>query len=182
MIIVEGMDNTGKTTLVEELQQLYPKLTYRPSIGNKHDLNQIKEQAYEEAYTPMPLVLADRSRIISEFIYNPILNARPIAYPWGQYMDLVKSFVRGHHLVIFCHRPLHELMKTFDSREQLAGVKENAAKIFKAYEEVEGMFRFLFRVSNSGSEVHDYDYADGVSHTLAVTKTKRYIEDEEAIG
>lgn len=172
------MDNTGKTTLVEELCQRFPELTYRPSIGNKHDLNQIKEQAWEEAYEHSgKLILGDRSRIISEFVYNPILDTREIAYGYVQYMDMVTAFSRGRHLVIFAWRPLTEILKTMHEREQLSGVKENAKDLYRAYEHVEGMFKFLFRVSESGSVVKDYDYTDGTTRVAVYHAVGEYIKE-----
>lgn len=145
MILVEGLDNTGKTTLVQDLCNRYPVLTSRPSIGNKHDLDQIKAAAFEEAYGSMPyLLVADRSRIISEWIYNPVLNAREPAYDFDMWLFMLKGFVQKPLYVIHCWRDLDNIRSSFDERDQLGGVAEHLPELAQKYEHVMGMIDLFF--------------------------------------
>ena len=144
MILVEGLDNTGKTTLVSDLALRYPELAVRPSIGNKHDLSDIRKQAQDEAHGLPPLTIADRSRIVSEYIYGPILKSRPLAYPFDLWMTYLSGFLHHRHLVIYCTRPLEKLQATFDEREQLSGVYENLEDLYATYQDFMDALRLLF--------------------------------------
>lgn len=182
MIIVEGMDNTGKTTLVEKLQQEFPVLTYRPSIGNRHDLVSIAEQAADEAWrTDFGLVLADRSRIISEYVYNPVLKKRPIAYTFSTYMELLGGLAGGHHLIIHCFRNVSRIIDTFDERDQLEGVRQHLSTLSSRYEQVMHMMRFLFDVNERGSRVVSYCFdSDRVPdyYTIITGAVRKYVQEE----
>lgn len=158
MILVEGLDNTGKTTLVAHLAEQYPQLQVRPSIGNKHDLKEIRTQAYDEAYRNNPLMLADRSRIISEWTYNPILNKRPIAYPFDVWMSYLTRFVHHPHYVIHCWRDLETVGESFDNRDQLEGVGKNLAALNERYNEMMNMLDLLFDLTGSSKAVMWYNF------------------------
>ena len=181
MILVEGLDNTGKTTLVERLLDDFPVLEYRPSIGNKHDREQIRKQAAEEAWIQMPHVLGDRSRIISEYIYNPVLKRRPIAYPMDEYMEMLGGFARGHHLIIHCYRSVARIIDTYNDQDQLAGVRQNLAEIASRYDQVMHMLRFLFAVADSNSEICTYTFEPNKDrpdpYTTVLQYVRRYLRE-----
>lgn len=159
MIVVEGLDGTGKTTLVNQLLEEFPVLKGRPSIGNKHDLDVIYEGAQQEAFTLPYNVITDRARIVSEYIYNPILNVRPLAFTFKEWMNFLGSFVqRSPHLLVFCHRHLGEVIDTWDHEGQLEGVREHLGEIDRMYEQVEDMYRYLFAVENRSSRVLTYNF------------------------
>lgn len=186
MIILEGMDNTGKTTLYEKLLEEFPQLSARPSIGNKHDLTQIRRQAEDEAWHPdkLRLTLGDRSRIISEYIYNPILNKRPIAFSLDTYTELLAGFARGHHLVVHCYRSTARIIDTWDATgEQLEGVRANLSEIAYAYDCVMQMLQFLFRVGEGGGKVIRYTFEPGNDadlYPVVTSAIRRYLHEEEA--
>lgn len=150
LVIVEGLDNTGKTSLVGEILEHFPQLEHRPSIGNTHDPEQIARAANKEAhdYRGMKLVVSDRSRIISEFIYTPILKNRPVAYPYYLWMKYISALSRGHHLVIYMTRNIYEIQHSFDQREQLEGVYEHLWGLHDGYDNVMGMLDYLFRLQD----------------------------------
>lgn len=159
LILVEGLDNTGKSTLIEHLFWRYPQLRVRPSIGNKHDLDQIKAQAFEEAYGTMPMnTLADRSRIISEYVYNPILNARPIAYDFATWTWFLSGFVQRPQLVIYCWRSVDSIRNSFDEREQLGGVADALETLNMRYEQVMNTLDLMFQLSGISHTVLRYNF------------------------
>lgn len=179
MILLEGLDATGKTTLADQLATQFPELTLRPSIGNKHDLDQIREQAYSEAHQRQDqmLMVADRSRIVSEYIYNPILAKREVAYPYLEWTSYLARFTMGRHVVVYCRQSLNDIGKVFHKQEQLEGVRENLPELFKAYEEFMTMLRFLFRVSGSGSVVVPYRYQDPGDRVMLTVQVQRYLKE-----
>jgi hypothetical protein len=180
------MDNTGKTTLVDKLKLAHPHLEYRPSIGNKHDRDFIREQAANEAYDveKMRWVISDRSRIISEYIYTPVVGGRDIAYSLDTYTEFLASFARGHHLVIHCYRSTAKIIDGWDEREQLEGVRSHLSEIASRYDQVMHMLRFLFAVGGGKGKVIQYTFESNNDYTpeffpIVSAEVRRYIEEEE---
>lgn len=178
MIVIEGLDNTGKTTLQQQLLEDYKSLRGRPSIGNKHDLDQIALQAEAEAYTLSPLMLSDRSRLISEFVYNPVLNARPLAYPYKTWLTYVAEFTSKPHLVVYCVRNLQHIKDSFSTRDQLIGVRTNLDELDARYDHMMGMFEFLFNLQNLQPRGHVvmYDF-ERVPYTHVTVAVRRYLQE-----
>ena len=160
MIVVEGLDNTGKTMLCEQLQVDFPELSHRPSIGNKHDLQQIHYQALSALDDDArdPLILWDRSRFISEFVYNPVLKNRPTAYTMVEWLNMLANFVARPQLIIYCFRTPDRLLKDFDEREQLPGVLEHVPELVEAYDQVWSMLHCLFTISEQDSRIYLYSF------------------------
>lgn len=190
MIILEGMDNTGKTTLYDKLREEFPQLKARPSIGNKHDLDQVFSQARDEAWNAsgLALTLGDRSRIISEYIYGPILQKRLLAYSMNDYMEMLGGFARGHHLVVHCYRSTSRIIDTWDATgEQLDGVRQHLSELSSAYDEVMHMLRFLFRVGGLGGRVITYSFEQrshgggfsfGDHYPIVTSAIRQYLHEE----
>lgn len=158
MITVEGLDNTGKTTLVERLLQEFPELHHRPSIGNKHDMRQIQVQAEAEAYQYRPNVISDRSRIISEFVYHPVMGDRDTAYPVHDWLRYVAMWVQRPQLLVFCHRDLANVGDKFEEREQLEGVAKFLEELSDGYETMIRFVDWLFRQSPRGHYLVFYNF------------------------
>lgn len=146
MIIIEGLDNTGKTTLAERILTDFPELQLRASIGNKHDLDMIRTQAQDEAMYDHPLMVADRSRLISEYVYNPILQGRELAFPYISWLFWLAHFTGKQHLIIHCHRDVTQLQSSFNEREQLGGVVDFLDDLAARYWQMMEMLQLLFDV------------------------------------
>lgn len=176
MIVVEGLDNTGKTTLVELIQQEFPSLKMRPSIGNKHNLEQIHNAAYDEAYQPeMDRVLADRSRIISEYVYNPVIGARPIAYDFNHWMRYLGVWAQRRQLVIYCHREPMKVLEGLEDREQLEGVRDNVLILDARYKGMMHTLDFLFSLAPQPTNmIVDYDFDDYENSDYILEAVKLY--------
>lgn len=180
MIIVEGVDGTGKTTLVHRLHESFPELEVRPSIGNKHDPKEITRQAWEEARLHRPTVLGDRSRIISEYIYSPILKNRPCAYTPQEWCSFLGGFIERPQCVIFCWRYLDRIEENLKEEEQLANVIPNLRKLAVAYESMMEILDFMFRVSPQGHVAVNYNFdlstPDQDSYPFVVDQVASYLK------
>ena len=176
MIIVEGLDNTGKTTLVKQLADAFPQLKIRPSIGNKHDPAAIAQQAWQEAYYAQHHTISDRSRIISEWVYNPILRARPTAFSFDRWMKHLAGFAQGQHLVIYAVRHLEEIRESFQHKDQLEGVYDNLDLLNRRYSQVIAMLKLLFELQpHPVSTIDTYFFADDYSRTFIMNEVQRYL-------
>jgi len=136
LIIVEGCDNTGKSTLVQKLSGDMKLLT----INNRRRPETISD-SWDYLYLVAPLaarfsVIADRWQPISEPIYGPIcrntriFTAREVELQ-HQYLT---EWIVGKATLIFCRPPLDRILQ-FGSREQMEGVIDNARRIVSAYDD-----------------------------------------------
>lgn len=160
MITVEGLDNTGKTTLVKKLCSDFPQLKFTPSIGNKHDLNQIVEQAWYIAEEAEVDEIWDRSRIISEYVYNPVLNKRSLAFGHATMLKMMREWLQRPQLIIYCTRPLPNIQASFDEREQLDGVVSKLKELAAAYEAFMGFLAIMFKVTDPPKYLLEYNFEE----------------------
>ena len=136
MIIVEGCDNTGKSTLVQKLSGDLKLLT----INNRRRPESISD-SWDYLYAVAPLAarfptIADRWQPISEPIYGPIcrntqifsLREIELQHEYLTSWDALKK-----PTLIFCRPPLDRILQ-FGTREQMEGVIDNARRIVSAYD------------------------------------------------
>jgi len=176
VIIVEGLDNTGKTTLVSKIIREFPQLVYRPSIGNKHDLELIREAAMAEAFEwdRLRYTVGDRSRLMSEFIYNPILQTRGLAYPLHHFLEMLGSFVQENNLVIICYRNRLAIENSFSEREQLKGVRQHLPELSHQYDRLGTMLEFLNVAAEGKTKVMNWSF-DKHSEVVVYNEIRRYL-------
>lgn len=104
MIIVEGPDGAGKTTLIEWIETAFG-LTREPRVVGSDTIAMVDLKAWVEEHNgigwarPAPK-LYDRHRLISEFIYGPIMG-RP---PEPGFDDL--GWVANELIHFYNHKPI----------------------------------------------------------------------------
>lgn len=136
MIIVEGCDNTGKTTLVTKLAQ-----DLRLISVNNRKRPQSRQESEDYLHALLPLVkshptIFDRWQPISEPIYGPICrNTRILPFDAMEAQHRILSDVvhRPGPLVIYC-RPKDSTILNFGDREQMTGVIEHAHTLIQEYD------------------------------------------------
>ena len=110
MVIVEGPDGAGKTTLIEQLKERYG-LEVAPRVVTKGaeamtDLKVWVEQNLAEGFQYR---IFDRHRLISEYIYGPLLRKEQqpgftdLTWSW---MQLDKLYRDVQPFIIYCLPPL----------------------------------------------------------------------------
>lgn len=134
MIIVEGPDNAGKTTLCNKLSKdlgLTVVHSERPKPGSNpvnHSINQI---------APWGNIILDRCYAISEYVYGRIVRNRVSQTHGTCLVDLMYR----PHLFIYC-RPRDSVILE-NPGEQMDGVISNHEKIIKEYDQLmEDLARF----------------------------------------
>lgn len=162
MICIEGLDNSGKSTLVEKLCKDFPQLQRVPSIGNKHpSAEEITRQAWEvlDNDRRSPLQVVDRLRFFSEYIYNPKYTKRPLSFGGDDWFMMWTQYFRRPQLFIYCKRPLARVLESFDEREQFEGLKDKMSEIEALYEKLTGFVEFCFeKFEHVGHKFIRYDY------------------------
>jgi len=173
VIIVEGMDNTGKTTLVDFLSGTFKGLKRIKSPGPPKDVNSITEWTRDSLlYGSSPTFIYDRHPLISEKVYGPLLRGKDcLDHSVGRL--LFKDFLRlkPKPLIIYC-RPSIKAIKRYGSRGQMEGVIPNTEKLVEAYDK---LMRFL---SEKEIEVFHYNYETKTDRVLVVNRVYKYLNDE----
>lgn len=136
MIIVEGPDGAGKTTLVEELSRKL-QLPVAPKVVD-HNTNAITDLVrwvdynIEQGLTP---TLYDRHRLISEPIYGPIMRGRlePGFDDFHWLKTRQAQFQTLKPLVIWCLPPVDIVLHNVSGDKLNEAVAEKIQQIYWLY-------------------------------------------------
>ena len=157
-IVIIGMDNTGKTTLVNDMKNIL-NIESIKSPGP----NFTKEEMYEEIITDLSkeeLVILERFAIVEEMIYGEILRNAPKF----NFEDLMQIKEEYNPIFIYC-RPKKENVFNFGDREQMEGVIEQSKKLLEGFDNLYNkmiqnefdIFRYDYNVSTPEEMVLKYE-------------------------
>ena len=132
IIVVEGVDNTGKTRLIKRLVQSFPLLKVIKSPGPTPDLPRWTMQELMESRN-RHLKIYDRF-FFSELVYGPVLRGKNLYSEKEQNYILDFMKLVAQPLVILCYRLNAE--ESISEREQMEGVIENFEQLSQGYFEV----------------------------------------------
>jgi len=172
MIIIEGMDGSGKTILAQQLSIRLGNAPIKRFVTSdgpanydllvekvKTALAELHDQVMQNQ---RPVVIYDRFSLISEAVYGTILRGRNhFGDEWLALIDLLLSL---DPIVIYC-RPssefiLQNIRETADS--QMEGVVSKARELINAYDELMSWLQVKTHRMRSGRIlVYGYD-TDGV--------------------
>lgn len=162
LIIVEGAENTGKSTLVERLLVRFPELVKIDKIrGPKtrevylHELDKV----FKYCFSGIPTIV-DRFYFV-ELVYRAVLNDRPIAFsPADQ--DALEAIIKlAHPFLIRCHVPYEVMAKTYEERDQMIDLETNRI-IQEEYERL-----LAFYVTEVIPWYYEYDFTQDDFEILA---------------
>jgi hypothetical protein len=110
VIIVEGPDGAGKTTLINKIREVYPDLELAPRVVSKDAESMVNLQGWvnQNLTDGFQYRLFDRHRLISEFIYGPMLRqqASPGFTDMGWVYWSLRRFYEINPVIIYCLPPL----------------------------------------------------------------------------
>lgn len=165
MIIIEGMDNTGKTTLIQRLIREVGRgyLSAMVSLGpNRTLLEQFHWNDKQIALAKMggPLTVYDRFLPICDAVYGPIVRKGSL---WNiNHLVIDQLLQEVNPLIIYC-RPSDEVVLGFeDGRDQMEGVVENAKKLLDQYD------INIEKLRDMGFKVIQYNYLNENFQYIAV--------------
>lgn len=148
-ICVEGCDNSGKTTLVEALAQIYERQV-RHATRPANDV--AAKMLFEEEVDEDGSWILDRSQAISGYIYDSVVRKQIPLFS----MEHISTLARCT-LLIICLPP-KELVLGDQSREQMPGVRENHEALYDAYAELVYGDHDFPGGSIDGASVFVFDY------------------------
>lgn len=138
MIILEGPDNSGKSTLARELANLTRYLVIHPGgapIDAAHEIQCMEEQFKQSGLN----VIHDRVTCISQPVYNTMRNTSGPSI--GTCKHIFKLLNHRHNLIIYCRPPneivlsmQNHVVKSHDSPEHIKLVEANQEKLVASYD------------------------------------------------
>lgn len=140
MIVVEGPDGAGKTTLINLLLADNSGLFLRPrmstSIGGPVD--QLTKAVDEDFLNPIEAGhVYDRHALISEPIYGPVIRGsmKPGFEDWNWFCRSWSRLQTMRPLLIFCLPPLDVVRENLhnETHGQMSGVVEHIDAIYWGY-------------------------------------------------
>ena len=157
-IVIIGMDNTGKTTLVNDMKNIL-NIESIKSPGP----NFTKEEMYEKIITDLSkeeVVILERFAIVEEMIYGEIIRHNSKF----NFEDLMQIKEQYNPIFIYC-RPKKENVFNFGDREQMEGVIEQSKKLLEAFDNLYNrmiqnefdIFRYDYNVSTPEEMVLKYE-------------------------
>ena len=182
MILVEGPDNSGKSTLIDQLTKRFDLFKgdrpHGPPKNEQELYYRIKD--FENFYNSKMFIM-DRNPIIGESIYGPILRNHNMLEDIGSQdvlemeANLFSKISTGTIFLIYCRPPLENLLdlsthqvKPYDTKEHLESLSKNKSKIVEAYD------KFM-----SDWATYTYNYKDpGDLNNLIKTLEKEYFKNE----
>lgn len=130
-VIVEGMDGSGKSTLVGQLSEIFDSAHYVRTLGPKPELGQWWME--QLSFNPRDKFSLHDRFFYPEVVYGPVLRGKISVE--GSTMKYVSEYIRSNAFLVYC-RPRVELMwKSVISTEQWPGVRENFYPLLKAYDD-----------------------------------------------
>ena len=160
MIVLEGPDGGGKTTLLETLTKRYPQIPVAPRASSSVEgpVKNLFEWATQDVsiWPLRPYSIYDRHPLISEYVYGNSVRKKPGEGFTTQKAATLRQLVYRQALVIFCLPPLKVVRENVQANapEQMAGVVENITKIYQ-------MYAFLARTWPGRAYI--YNYTDKLS-------------------
>ena len=168
-IIVEGLDGSGKTTLVNSLLELsgFPKFErVRNEKGSHPDLDHWWMYQLDKKDEGIPL--HDRF-FYPELVYGPVLRGGIGTDPG--ITDYVHRHLRSFSFLIYCRPPDARIrMALSENREQWPGVRENFTTLLARYDEVMDDEAGVY-----GPRFFVYDYTKIYSQVAILSALEDYI-------
>lgn len=143
MIVVEGPDSGGKSTLCKRLSEalelpLSPHSLLTPKQRNDpaYRTNEVvRERVWTHVFqmvtgTEIPYI-HDRL-FFSELVYSDIFEREP-AFTWGEQRHILRLMNACEIPIIFCMPPYRELQKHFVADGEMDGVPEKIKEVWDRY-------------------------------------------------
>lgn len=159
VIVVEGVDGSGKTTLMDNLRLANGPRRYYTLIrhsGRPLKIRDVKDFLGSLTVSYGMLRIIDRHPFISEPIYGPILRGVDMTGDWSEdrKIQVLKNTVDR---IIYCRPPLPRIVQNLDNNPQLSGVKERITSLVTAYD------RMMNILIHEGIRVIEYDFTSDLS-------------------
>lgn len=149
IIVVEGCDGSGKTTLIERAREGQREryfLTVRASRYQPNVKTALQYLQWVKHQRDLDLVL-DRIHFISDRIYGPLLRNEDV------FKDFPLDFgLQDVAAIVYARPPRETIRANVEKSHQMKGVGENLDNLITGYD------RIMNALSERGKKVVTYDY------------------------
>lgn len=166
MILVEGMDNSGKTTLIQTLIRESKGRGYLRalvSLGPSKPEHEQRDWARTQLFSSGNPIIYDRFLPICDIVYGGVLRGGSIWTINSPYLKELKQL--KNPLIIYCRPPKETILSFADGRAQMKGVVEKGEALVDEYD---GVMSYL---SALGFEIIKFDYTKD-----SIDKIKEIVE------
>lgn len=174
MIIVEGPDGAGKTTLIDTLKAatgLNVHSRASDSVGGPVENIYDWAQTDVDTWASQPMAIYDRHPLISELIYGPVArNFIDQAFFSEAATRTFHKFYKKS-LIILCLPPFDVLSKNVHREAQMPGVLENLPELYEEY-------TMLLRTIPLDGNVVVYDYTSVEGFTKLINRVDEHITEK----
>lgn len=136
MLVVEGPDGSGKTTLAERLsEELDWPIAGKVVDSQMKAMTDLKKWTEENLAAGWQDTIFDRHRLLSEPIYGALRTSseRSELYDPLWQSRMYKLLVDAEPLIIYCLPPLEEVLNNLDGDENNKVVFAHADAIYRGY-------------------------------------------------
>lgn len=161
IVIVEGVDGSGKSTLIRKLREQSKRYFWIASSSSRPktlpDLQDALHWVGQASYLKLPIV-CDRFPLISEVVYGPILRGSNLLDQLNRRDQASAAALLSEvDRIIYC-RPHKDVIKENLSKNlQMDGVKNRLGDLINRYDDVMDSLR------DDNIYVIGYDYTKNVS-------------------
>lgn len=147
MIILEGVDNSGKSTIGEYLstQLNIPLVHSQRCDASMADSFGMTKEEYCHMHALRQLeseeILRDRVFTISEWIYGNVIRGKSDMGPELHQKAFMELYSRKY-LIIYCRPGDRQVLQNGD-RSQMEGVLDNHSQLLKAYDQLFNEFQAM---------------------------------------
>lgn len=165
MIVVEGPDGSGKTTLVQHLSTVL-RLPVAPRAVSKETeaMTDLKVWTEQNVRAGFQHTIFDRHRLISEFIYGPLKRTRQEPgfndLEWVQ--EMMFRFYAANPIIIYCLPDLVTIKTNLLGDEDNLAVNELTDQLYTLY-----LHRASLDLIHYPQNTHLYDYNQDTQNDIA---------------
>jgi hypothetical protein len=136
MIIVEGPDGAGKTTLIRDLSKfLELPVALRVVSKDTQAMTDLKVWTEDSLNKGFQKMIFDRYRIISELIYGPILRGQA-EEPFNDLIwlsEMTRLFYAARPVIIYCLPPLEAVKANIENDPDNKVVRGKIDQLYSLY-------------------------------------------------
>lgn len=148
MVIIEGPDGSGKSTLIQHIQETFGDAVElsphsRMTKDQRNDPRfrdpiEVKERVYSAIAHRGPLTgqgpLQVHDRLFfSALVYDQVFDRTP-TFGWNEQVHVCRLLTAISPPIVFCLPPLASITDQIYGANEMEGVTDNITRIYKAYD------------------------------------------------
>jgi hypothetical protein len=165
MIVIEGPDGGGKSTLVQQISQQFGRpISHRVVDKDTNALVDLKAWTEKNLSFTNDLYVYDRHRLISEPIYGPIIREKPEpGFDDPQWLATMmwQFYMKKRPLIIYCLPSLETVIENVNRGDDNKVVASKIQSIYTLY-----IVRYALDIRTGRTLLYDYTQTTALRNAL----------------